>query len=323
LKTANLESESGIFHKQQLLQMVEAVHFVYSSADRHMYGDIRLEDYVDEDGALDEKVLELVDVGRYLNVPECIKTIDPLPNLVCATVASWLRKNIDINAIVNTTISCWPGSPTLKAYELFERLLASRMYQITAPFVCHYPCRGYLAQYPGPTPMICVNAIHEATPVNFGTYLQLGAENLIHFENRFREEYPIVWFNHDVSLVASELARIVIQWVESYTDRLVEFLFTRFIFVIARPFDQYYSTMTDMEKAESETEIRDLKEMFKDELESYDLSEHWSDSNWDIIWEECDPPCPACAYECTDHELYDLYLRSPRSSSSDIETASA
>jgi hypothetical protein len=319
-------SEPGIFHKQQLLQMVEAVHFVYSSANRHMYGNIRLEDYVNGDGTLDEEVLKLVDVGRYLNVPDCIKTGElgnPLPNLERLTVASWLRKKIDINAMVNTTTMCWPGSPTLKAYEIFERLLASRMYQFTAPFVCHHPCRGYLAQYPAPTPMICVNVIHEATPVNFETYLQLGAENLIHFENRFRGEYPIVWFGNDVSLVASELAQVVTRWVESYTDRIQELSFTRLTFVVARPIDQYYSTMTDREKAESEREIRDLKESFKEELESYDLSEHWTNSNWDIVWEECEPACPACSYEWTDLELYGVYLRTPSPSFSDIEPASS
>jgi hypothetical protein len=59
-----------------------------------MYGNIRLEDYVNGDGTLDEEVLKLVDVRRYLNVPDCIKTGElgnPLPNLERLTVASWLR----------------------------------------------------------------------------------------------------------------------------------------------------------------------------------------------------------------------------------------
>jgi len=292
--------ESGIFHKQQLLQMVEAVHFVYSSADRHIYNDIRLDDYVNEDGVLDEEVLKLVDVGRYLNVPECVKTGklgDPLPNLERLTVASWLRWNININAIVSTTTTYRPGSPTLRAYDLFERLLASRIYQFTAPFVCHYSCRGYLAHYLAPTPLNCVNVIHEAIPVNFGTFLQFGAENLVHFETRFRGRYPIVWFGAAVSLVARELAQVVTRWINSYTDRIDELSFTRCHFVLARPMDRYYSTMTDVERAESDTEIGDLKESFKEALESHDLSELWSDVNWDIFWEECVPPCPACAYE--------------------------
>lgn len=319
-------SESGIFHKQQLLQMVEAVHFVYSSADRNMYGDIRLEDYVTEDGSLDEEVLNLVDVGRYLNVPECIKTGElgnPLPNLERLTVASWLRKKIDINAIVNTTTMCWPGSPTLKAYELFERLLASRMYQFTAPFVCHHPCRGYLARYPAPTPFICVNTIHEASPVNFARYLQLGAENLVHFETRFQGETPLTWFSRDVSLVASELGQFVIQWVESFPGRLEELSFTRIEFVISRPDRQNWLEMTEREKEGEEDYFEQLRDIFKEDLERYDLPDNWSDETWDIVSEECRPPCPACEYEWTDHELYDIYLRTPTPSPSDIESASS
>jgi hypothetical protein len=318
-------SEHGIFHKQQLLQMVEAVHFVYSSADRHMYGDTRLEDHVNGDGTLDEKVLKLVDVGRYLNIPECIKTGElgnPLPNLERLTVASWLRKKIDINAIVNTTTSCWPGSPTLRAYELFEQLLASRMYQFAAPFVCHYPCRGYLAQYPAPTPITCVNVIHEANPVTFGTYLQLGASNLVHFEDQFQGEHPFVWFSRDVSLVASEFAQVILRWIKSCTARMQALSYTTITFVISRPYDQDFMTMTDREIAEDETEIEELREIFKEELESYDFPDDWRDDTWNIVWEECEPPCPACSYEWTDHELYDMYLRSPSPSVSDIESAS-
>lgn len=181
-------NEYGTFHKQQLLQMVEAVHFVYSSADRHMYNEIRLEDYVDEDGVLDDQVLRLVDVRRYLNVPECIQTGElrhPLPNLERLTVASWLQWNIDVNAIINATTMYRPGLSISKAYDLFERLLASRMYHFTAPFVCHCPCRGYLVHYSAPTTILCVNAIHETNPVTFGTYLQLGASNLVHFEEQY------------------------------------------------------------------------------------------------------------------------------------------
>lgn len=69
--------------------------------------------------------------------------------------------------------------------------------------------------------------------------------------------------------------------------------------------------------------IDELRETFKEALESYDLPDDWSEVNWDIFWEECVPPCPACAYEWTDQELYELYLRSPSPSLPDLGSASS
>ena len=63
------KAKPGIFHKQQLLQLVEGVHLVYSSADLHLFSGIRMEDYLQEDGTLDKRLLDHVDLGRYLDVP--------------------------------------------------------------------------------------------------------------------------------------------------------------------------------------------------------------------------------------------------------------
>ena len=69
--------------------------------------------------------------------------------------------------------------------------------------------------------------------------------------------------------------------------------------------------MTEGDEVEDGMVIDELIETFKEALESYDLPDDWRDDTWNIVWEEDEPACPACAYEWTDQDLYELYLRSP------------
>lgn len=92
--------------------------------------------------------------------------------------------------------------------------------------------------------------------------------------------------------------------------------------MISRPDGQNWSTMTSWERLGDEEDMEELRQLFKVDLESYDLPDDWSHETWDLVWEECEPPCPACAPEYTDHEYYDVYLHTPSPSLSDIESSS-
>ena len=194
------KAKPGIFHKQQLLQLVEGVHLVYSSADLHLFAGIRLEDYLQEDGTLDQRLLEHVDLGRYLNVPECIKSRQlyyPLPNLKRLTIGSWLAQRTNVNEVVKSDALFQRGLPALEVCQQFERLLAKSLYQFTPPLVCHYPCDGFLRLYPAQPGGISVNIIHEAEVDTYAQYLVLGASNIVHFDDIFVHALPIEWFEHE------------------------------------------------------------------------------------------------------------------------------
>jgi hypothetical protein len=273
-----------------------------------------MEDYLEEDGTLDKTIFEHVDLGRYLNVPECIKSrrlYYPLPNLKRLTVASWLAHRTNVNEIVESDFWHLEGLPALNVTRQFERLLAGSIHQFTPPFVCHYPCDGFLRQYPSQPGSISINIIHEARVFSYAQYLVLGAQNLVHFEDIYKNALPETWVAQDLCLIASELVEKVNHWLESSAGQgYVEC--TKVYFVLHRSRDWDYDDMTEEDEKEDEESIKILKEEYKETLAGLrSLPEDWNDDMWDFEWEECEPPCPACCPEWTDNELYACHLDSP------------
>lgn len=185
------------------------------------------------------------------------------------------------------------------------------MYQFTPPFVCHYPCDGFLRQYPSQPGGICVNVIHEAEVDTYAQYLVLGAQNLVHFEDIFRNALPQDWVRHDLQMIACELVDTVNRWYKSSSGRLFTDA-TQIYFVLHRSrFEEYYEKSEEEEKEDEEV-IEDLKERLKEIIAGLgSLPEDWSDDIWDIEWAECEPACPACCPEYTDDDLYACHLESP------------
>jgi hypothetical protein len=273
--------------------MVEAVHFVYSSADRHMYGSVQIEDFIDQDEKLDEEILRLVDIGRYLNVPDSIKADRfsfSLPNLKRLVVGGWLGESANVNAVVKTKSSSWLGIRDTETYRPFERYLTSAMYQFAAPFVCQYPCNGFLTNYPAPfTPLrTCVNTIHEADLTSYGSRLVLGADINVRLEDVYVYMKPIVRFHHDILFAASQLVDAVNRWHNSSSGPIEEDLtFTRVFFVISRPRDQGYDDMTEEDIKRADQAVENLQEEFSELLaSSKSLPGDWDDDIWTIVWEE-------------------------------------
>jgi hypothetical protein len=307
-------SESGIFHKQQLLQLVQGVHFVYSSADVHLFAGITMEDYLMEDGTLDKRIFEQIDLGRHMNVPECIKSRElyhPLPNLKRLTIASWLAQRTNVNEVVKSDALFQRGLPALEVCQQFERQLASLMYQFTPPFVCHYPCDGFLRQYPAQPGGICVNTIHEAEADTYAQYLVIGAQNLVHFEDVFVHALPQDWFEDEIGMIAWKLVETVNQWYKSRSGRRFA-RHTDVWFVVHRSRFEGYSEKTKEEEMEDKEIIEELKIKMKEAIAGMEtLPEDWSDDIWDIEWAEDQPACPACCPEYTDDDLYAVHLESP------------
>jgi hypothetical protein len=273
--------------------MVEAVHFIYSTADRHMYGSVQIEDFIDVDGKLDEEILQLVDVGRYLNVPDSVKADRfsfSLPNLKRLVVGGWLGESANVNAVVKTKSSSWLGIRDTETYRPFERYLTSAMYQFAAPFVCQYPCNGFLANYPAPSTHLrtCVNTIHEADLSSYGARLVLGADNIVRLDDLYVYMKPIARFDYDMSLAASQLVDAVNRWHESS----------------AGPMEDHLSITT--------VTFDNLQEEFTELLAGLEsLPGDWSDDIWSIVREEGVPNCPACEWKWTDHDLYEPFINTP------------
>jgi hypothetical protein len=284
-------SKPGIFHKQQLLKFVKGVHFVYSSADRHMYGNIRLEDYVNEDGVIDEEILRNVDLGRYLNIPDCVKSgrIRPLPNLSRLSVATWLGKCT--NPIIESKL-VWCTTPVSQAHRLFERYLASKVYRFPSCFVCHYPSNGFLTHYPPYNMGNFHNAIHEADLATFGPRLRAGAENLVFVVDNYNKT-PFEVFAQGYWMVIQHLVDAAKKWRVGRS----EFEDTKTTFVIERSMDQDYCEMTNEELEKADDDIKDLREKFKAELEMIDPLSDWCDWMWDTVWVEEHLACPSCEHE--------------------------
>jgi hypothetical protein len=298
--------------------MVEAVHFVYSSADRHMCGSVQIEDFIDQNGKLEEEILQLVDVGRYLNVPDSIKADHfsfSLPNLKRLVVGGWLGESANVNAVVKTKSSSWLGIRDAETYRPFERYLIRAMYQFAAPFVCQYPCNGFLANYPAPfTPLrTCVNTIHEADLSSYGSRLVLGADNIVRLDDVYVYMKPIARFEYDMSIAASQLVEAVNRWHDSSSGPIQDNLtFTKVIFVICRSREKNYGDMTDEEIKRADDDVEDLQEDFGEQLAGLEsLPGDWSDDIWSIVWEEDVPACPACEWKWTDHDLYEPYINTP------------
>ena len=303
----------GFFHKQQLLRLVKGVHFIYSSADRHMYGNVRIEDHINDDGAMDTDVIHHLDLGRYLNIPDCIKSghLKPLPNLWRLTVAAWLGQS-DIAPIIESH-SVWYQSEASARYRQLEKHLAGAIYLFPSVNICRYPANGFLACYPPPSAVIAYNAIHETDLATYGTQLRVGADNLVYITDKYKDRTPFELFSEECLMIAEHLLEAGWTWRVGIS----EFEDTHVTFVIERSMEQDYCQMTDEEFEEEEKDMDDLREMFRAELASTDPFDHWNDGMWEIEWVEAHLFCKAC--EPIWHQTYKTALGispSPSSSSS-------
>jgi hypothetical protein len=288
----------ALYHKQELLAMVEALLFVYASADKNIYNNIDLDEWP-EYGEHVSRLIKLCNVQRYEDMPECAKggtgQFNPLPNLKRASVGRWTEEthwNID-HILDDESLS---GSLETAICRDFEEHLAANFPPIRSRFFCRHDAQGPLSIYPRATPgNVELNILHGPNLHDRYAHLVVGALNVVHIEDQ--DMTGLNWIDHAHVKIASELYTLVRKWSDLYSFDVIGRTFFRF--VIER--DVEYDDLEEMDY------LRDLL------LEGFDLQLALLASltslpgdlavRLDICWADEEGDCPACQPD-TCHPAY-------------------
>jgi hypothetical protein len=171
-----------LYHKQELLAMVEAIHIVYASVDKYVYGGIDYDACASGDDH-DFSFSDLCDVRRYKDYPECAKEFSskntPLVNLKRATVGRWMSDYWDSQSPIKPI---WQADFHDSESEVdlgeFEDDLADNHPRIHPRFMCRYPNLGPLDRYPSTHGKIEINVLHNPDLDQCCDNLLVGALNI-------------------------------------------------------------------------------------------------------------------------------------------------
>ena len=313
------QSPSVILHKQQLLQLVEAIHIVYTPRDKDVFSNARPQDFAFRDDFL-KHLDEVADIQRYKDVPSFINSLPAhrlLPKLQRLTVGSWCRwewkeaNNLDEADHIDVS----------EAYKAFDERLAKDMYQIAPPIVCRYHCDdGLLRHYPVKHGDTVINILHDAQLDSFGSCLVVGARNIVHVESPCRPSNPSPYeeFFEFACVTAESLVDTMFKWVHDLYINPMTYHATKVKFVIHRPDDWDYNTETDADILQSvrmmHEVIQELRNWIDDTPGSNRL-DYWD--SWSVVWIEDYPACPACEPEEFEFVADEIATSSSSSASSD------
>ena len=297
------------YHKQELLAKVEALHFVYASADELVYNG-NFDDYTSGDDTSDDdtsrydtsddeddmsRLGELCDTRRYEDVPECTKRVagsSPLTSLKRATVGRWMEDE----SWTMGNVAQWIGTlrndiSAAAACEAFKERLSSTIPQIGPRLICRSARQGILYYYPRTAGKIQVNILHDPLYDNFGSNLVVGAFNIVHIP----PESPISSmhvFVHAYVDIVWELHTTMEAWSRSHSAAIAGRTFVRF--VLSR----------DIGDPGIEDDLMvDISQCFGVELASLPSLPTDFQVSWDICWAEEEGDCPACQPD-TCHPAY-------------------
>jgi hypothetical protein len=299
---------AGLYHKQELLAMVESLHLVPNREDRTMFHRVDMEALMDgqelADGAMD-----LIDTRRYTDLPGNMG--DYFPILERMSVGSWMH----LDSYESVVLEGW------EARKRLEERMSHIMPNILTRYLCRFQCGGPLRSYPSPTRLeqtVEVNTLHYSSLLDFGKYLIVGADNVIHAEEYFPpllddklifpgrdpdqeaedddyESTPMDFFTTMVDLIAAELSKTAVPWLQKYQRHPESLEQTTFTFVIHCRFDFEYPEDLDEQFEQDEMDLKDLITLFENALDA--VSDHEMDfwhGKWDIILKEDYKGCPSC-----------------------------
>ena len=227
----------ALYHKQELLAMVEALHFVYASADQYIYDKINLNEWP-RDGDHVSRLIKLCDVKRYDDVPECTKGVtgnfNPLPTLKRASVGRWTEDmHWDMNHILNNAPSLSGNIETDQetASDIchdFEEHLAANFPPIESRFFCRYDGQGPLSIYPCATSKnVELNILHGPNFHDHYAHLVVGILNIVHIVDQ--DMTGLNWMDHAHVRIASELCTLEREWSDLYSSDVIDRTVFRFV----------------------------------------------------------------------------------------------
>lgn len=294
----------ALYHKQELLAKVEALHFLYASADKYIYAGL------DIYGAEPESVLfDQCDTRRYKDVPKCVADLqfahNPLVNLRRATVGRWLDKAWGEN--ISPSDVLWgieDGSDLAMAMGKFQHYLAHDIPQIAPRFVCRSATTGPLLSYPHMPDYININVLHNPDLHEYGRNIVVGALNIVHITSTIELPAEQIFDDNLVEIVDS-----FIEYFEGWKDVFDtdELEATTVKYVIHR--DTKYSDdegSTNSYGDEPDSVLFDCWVSFRQQLDSQafglDLEVDLKEC-FEICWDEEEGDCPACQPD-TCHAVY-------------------
>lgn len=228
----------ALYHKQELLAMVKALHFVYASADQYIYNKINLNGWP-QDGEHVSRLIKLCDVQRYEDVTACTKGVtghfNPLPILKRVSVGRWtedMHWNMDHIMKHVPSLSGNVEKDTQTASSIirdFEEHLAASIPPLRPRFMCRHYGRGPLAIYPGNIPGdVELNILHDLCYTKYYACLVPGTFNIIRIGSD--PHFSAIDLIENIHVyVASRLYFLVLEWSESYSPDIIGKTFIRFV----------------------------------------------------------------------------------------------
>lgn len=304
----------AVLHKQELLAKVEALHFVYATADKYIYTGLCASG--NQGGIHQDFFLKKCDTRRYNGVPKCTKDLPsektPLVNLKRSTVGRWLDDTWNKNTC-STSVQ-WgdhDGSDIAIAMGKFEYHTSTDIPQIAPRFICRSTRGGPLNGYPYLSDSIEINTLHNPNYLNYGENLAVSALNIVHIGDDFRPGK--MTFGRRVGWIVDSLIAAFEDWSEYLDTDSVHVTFVRFVF---QRFDVDSSDEDTDNSEDSEDEDSDNDEEYKDKR----LLAIWSafkweldravidpdlelETCWDVCWADEEGDCPACQPD-TCHPAY-------------------
>jgi hypothetical protein len=264
--------------------MVEAIHIVYASVDKYVYGGINHDACASGDDH-DFSLSDLCDVRRYKDYPECVRGFPskntPLVKLKRATVGRWMS-------------DYWDSEVDLGE---FEDDLADNYPCIHPRFMCRYPGLGPLDRYPSVRGKIEINVLHDPELDKCCDNLVMGALNIVYVGIVPQDAGEgATRFIPSVLDVASSLSDTFKEWDDLHDAQVIKKTFVRF--TIKR--DKRVSGVLRREFSDL---LKATNIYFGAMLDEITGPERNLRSNWDICWADEEGDCPACQPD-TCHPAY-------------------
>lgn len=287
---------AALYHKQELLRMTKALHFVYSKEDEKVYDDFHHAPLDRQDEAM-IRLFSLADLQRYDRAGATIVDLplefDLMPNLDRMTLGSWLSDKWDARHALSTSFG---DDDRLSDFEIFEEYVAERTYGLFPKFVCRHTSVGPFAHYPWVDDVVLPvvhKVVHKASIDTYGRSLIPGSCNVVHFEGSVGSS-ALDDLTLDADIVARQLASAVGRWLDAGVPQtyIDETLITYCL---------HRSTEDESQRRNLGREHQDLisvKEMLQDQLDTFEevLSEGWYDK-YIVTWADKQGSCEACGIQ--------------------------
>ena len=284
----------ALYHKQELLALVEAIHVVYASPDKHIYKGVDIGR--DTLGPIPDALLpDMCDTRRYTDYPDCIKFFpkrdSPLVKLERMSVVRWMGDYWNEHSLVNFDWwEKWDDSDDAwTAFSQFEQGLGLDLPGLGPRFTCRSANLGPLRGYPYSPCDIQVNVLHNPDLDTYGPDLVVGSLNIVYISSTVGRSAEVI-FMDEISMIADELVNSFNVWKEYHHPDVVETTCVRFAVHREPPPVRFKASRTQQYDESLLPMWGTLGQELTDTLGiGQDLS-----LSWDVCWADEEGDCPAC-----------------------------